>query len=128
MATTGSGALVRGFFAAYGTGDLDAVRSALAEDLVAYVTNAEGGADVVHGREPYMRRLPDLPAAGGSLEVTQVLEVDAQDVLVMVELRARREGRDLHNFAAFLARVREGNVSHLWMVEALPAYSDEFWS
>ena len=30
-----------------------------------------------------------------------------------LEVRARREGRDLHNFAAFLARVRDGRVTHL---------------
>jgi uncharacterized protein len=33
----------------------------------------------------------------------------------------------LHNFASFLARVRDGRVTHLCMVEAHPAYSDEFW-
>ena len=46
----------------------------------------------------------------------------------MVEIQAEREGRRLHNFAAFLADVDDGRVSRLWMVEALPAYSDEFWS
>ena len=53
MSASVPGAPVTRLFAAYGTGDLDAVRSALAGDLVAYVTNAEGGADVVHGREAY---------------------------------------------------------------------------
>jgi hypothetical protein len=32
----------REFFDAYATGDVDAVRGALADDLVSYVTNAEG--------------------------------------------------------------------------------------
>jgi hypothetical protein len=35
---------------------------------------------------------------------------------------------ELHNYAAFLARVADGRVVELWMVEAQPAYSDEFWS
>ena len=39
-----------------------------------------------------------------------------------------RRGRTLHNHAAFLARVRQGRVTELWMVDALPADSDEFWS
>jgi hypothetical protein len=35
----------------------------------------------------------------------------------------------LHNHAGFLARFDdEGRVDELWMVDALPAYSDEFWS
>jgi ketosteroid isomerase-like protein len=120
--------LARQFFEAYGDGDLATVRSALAEDLVAFVTNADGGVDLVEGRDGYMQRLPDLRAAGGTLDVTQVLEIDAQQVLTMVEIRADGSGDDLHNFAAFLARIRDGQIAQLWMVEAQPAHSDEFWA
>jgi hypothetical protein len=75
-----------------------------------------------------MRRVPDLHAVGGSLEVTQLLEIDPETTLTMVEIRAHRNDTDLHNFAAFLARVDGDRITHLWMVEAQPAYSDEFWS
>ena len=44
----------------------------------------------------------------------------------MVEIYAERKERTLHNFAAFLA-VGADQLRELWMVEALPAYSDEFW-
>jgi ketosteroid isomerase-like protein len=118
----------REFFAAYGRGDLEATRDALTEDLTSYVTNAEGGADVVSGRDAYLGRLPDLHAAGGSVDVTQALEVDDERVLAMVEIRASRGGRDLHNHAAFLIRFSGGRIGELWMVDALPAYSAEFWS
>lgn len=37
-------------------------------------------------------------------------------------------GKTKHNHAAYLSRVQDGQVTELWMVEALPAYSDEFWS
>jgi ketosteroid isomerase-like protein len=120
--------VVRSFFDAYARGDREAAASLLAEDLTAYVTNASGGADVVGGRDDYMARVPDLQSADGSVEVTQVLEIDAELVMSMVEIRARREGRELHNFAAFLARVAEDRIAVLWMVDARPAYSDEFWS
>jgi len=46
----------------------------------------------------------------------------------MVEIRAERGGKTLHNHAAYLSLVQEGQVTELWMVEALPAYSDDFWS
>ena len=118
----------REFFAAYGRGDLDSVREALTDDLTSYVTNAEGGADVVEGRDSYMERLPDLRAAGGSIEVSQVLEVDEERALAMVEIRAERAGRTLHNHAAFLIGFSGGRIRNLWMVDALPAYSAEFWS
>jgi hypothetical protein len=96
--------LARRLFEAYADGDRDTIRSLLADDLIAYVTNADAGVDKVCGVEAYMERLPDLHAAGG------------------------RGGRQLHNFAAFLAQVSDGRVTKLWMVDALPAYSDEFWS
>ena len=122
------GPLVRGLFEGYGRGDADAVREALSPDLVAYVTTADGGADRVEGRDAYLDRLPDLRAAGGSVTVTQVLEVDEALVMAMVEIRAERGGDRLHNHAAFLARIDRGLITHLWMVEAQPAHSDEFWS
>ncbi len=121
-------AFARRLFEAYGEGDLDGFRGLLADDLTAYVTNAEAGVDELRGRDEYMSRLPDLHAAGGRMRVTQVLPVDAERVLTMVEIRAERGGGELHNFAAFLAEVGDGRVTTLWMVDALPAYSDEFWS
>jgi ketosteroid isomerase-like protein len=121
-------AFAQRLFDAYGAGELDRFRRLLADDLIAYVTNADAGVDELRGAEAYMSRLPDLHAAGGHLLITQVLPVDEARVLTMVEIRAKRDGRQLHNFAAFLAEVQAGRVSRLWMVDALPAYSDEFWS
>jgi ketosteroid isomerase-like protein len=121
-------AFARRLFEAYGAGDVDGFRALLADDLIAYVTNAAAGVDELRGVEAYMSRLPDLHAAGGHLLITQVLPVDDARVLTMVEIRAERDGRQLHNFAAFLAEVGDGKVTRLWMVDALPAYSDEFWA
>jgi ketosteroid isomerase-like protein len=118
----------REFFDAYGRGDFDAVRGALDPELVSYVTNAEGGADVVSGRDQYMARLPDLSAAGGSIGITQVLAVDDRWVLAMVEIRAERDGRALHNHAGFLLELSDTGIARMWMVDALPEYSAEFWS
>jgi ketosteroid isomerase-like protein len=121
-------ALARRLFESYGDGDLDCFRGLLVDDLTAYVTNADAGVDEVRGAEAYMARLPDVRAAGGELRITQVLPLDGERVMTMVEIRAERGGRQLHNFAAFLAEVHAGRVRRLWMVDALPAYSDEFWS
>ena len=95
--------LARDLFEAYGGGDLETMRSLLAEDLSAYITNAAAGVDRVEG-------------------------ATTSRVMTMIEIKAERQGRMLHNFAAFLARASEGQVVELWMVDAKPAYSDEFWS
>ena len=114
--------------AAYVAGDRDAMSAALSDGLVAYVTNAEGGVDEVRGASAYMERVPGGDATY-SATVTQIVSVSPTQVLAMVEIRAERKGRTLHNHAGFLARFDDdGRIDELWMVDALPAYSDEFWS
>jgi ketosteroid isomerase-like protein len=122
--------IVRGFVGAYAEGDRDAVGSFLADDVVAFVTNADAGADEVRGRDAYVARVPDPEALGAELDVsvTQVLQIDDERVMFAVEISARRADRELHNFAAFLARVAGGRITELSMVEAQPAHSDEFWA
>lgn len=68
----------------------------------------------------------DLPAMASYL--AQVADVNAEQVMMMVEVRAARKGRELHNFAAYLMTLRDKRIERIWMVEALPAESEEFWS
>lgn len=123
-----AGQVTKRFFRAYADGDLRATGSLLADDVTAYITTAQADVMRVEGREAYMARVPDLGAVGGSCEVTQLLEIDRETTLTMVEIRAKRRGKELHNFAAFLARVTDGQIRELWMVDALPAYSADFWA
>ena len=84
----------------------------------------DGTATIVRGRDDYLAGSPDLRAAGGSARLTQVVDVDADRTLAMVEIRAERGGRTLHNFAGFLVVVRDDLIAELWMVDAKPAESD----
>jgi hypothetical protein len=63
-----------------------------------------------------------------STAITQVVVVDNERVMTLIEVKAKRKGRKRHNVAAFIAPVPGDQISDLWMVEARPAYSDEFWS
>jgi ketosteroid isomerase-like protein len=54
--------------------------------------------------------------------------IASDQVLMMVEIHARRGDRSLHNFAAHLVRVSDGRITELRMVDAKPADSDAFWS
>jgi ketosteroid isomerase-like protein len=119
------------FLDAFSAADFERMRALLADDVVAYVTNAEGGMDRVEGRDAYLGRLEamELPSARFSIEPTQQpVSVDPDRVLVMVEIHAHREGRSLHNFAAHLLRIADGRITDWRMVDAKPAESDEFWS
>ena len=116
---------------AFNTGDLDRMRELLAPDLIGWVTNADGEADRVTGREEYLRRIAamDLSEAQYRVTLTQSpATIDDHLVLLMVEVQAQRDGRRLHNFAAHVLRVDGGRVTEWRMADAKPAESDQFWS
>ena len=115
---------------AFGAIDFEGMRAQLADDLRAYITNAEGGVDQVVGADEYLRRIEamDLPTARFRVDVTQSVAVRPDAAMVMVEVHAARGSSTLHNHAAHLLFTRDGRVSEWWMVEALPAESDAFWS
>jgi ketosteroid isomerase-like protein len=124
-------AITREFLAAFSAADFDAMRALLAPDLTAYVTNAEGGEDVVEGRDAYLDRVAamDLPAARFSVELTQPpVDTGEGQVLAMVEVHAARGDRTLENYAAHLLRVEDGAITEWRMVDAKPAESDAFWA
>jgi ketosteroid isomerase-like protein len=131
MESNDPGAVARRFLAAFSAADLEGMRALLADHLLAYLTNAAGEMEEVEGRDAYLDRIEamDLPSARFSVELTQPpVVVNGDRALVMVEVRAERAGRSLHNFAAHLLRVADGRITEWRMVDAKPAESDEFWS
>ena len=131
MATAVSAETVaRGLVDAFTAADLARLRSFLADDVRAYITNAQGGVDEIRGADDYVRRVEamDLPSASFRIAITQLVTVRPDLVMLMVEVDAARGSRTLHNHAAHLLTVRDGIVSEWWMVEALPSESDAFWS
>jgi ketosteroid isomerase-like protein len=119
------------FIAAFSAADFEGMRELLAPDLVAWVTDADGAMRRVEGRDDYLGRIEamDLPAASFSVDLAQApVPVDADKVLLMVEVHAERGGRTLHNFAGHLLRIEDGQIAEWWMVDAKPAESDTFWA
>lgn len=126
----GAVAVVEAFLDAFNVGDLAALRGCLADDAVAFVTGPDGAPVEMTGADAYVAAIEamNLPAVDYSVTLTQTPVLVGDDlVLAMVEVRAHREGRDLHNFAGHLLRVADGRITALWMVEAKPAESDAFW-
>jgi hypothetical protein len=121
--------IARELIEAFCAADMQRMRSLLADNVRAYITNREGGVDEV-GAEEYLQRVAamDLPSAQLKLAITQVVAPRPEMVIAMVEVNAARGGGTLHNHAAHCLFVRNGLVAEWWMVEALPAESDAFWS
>src|SRR5918911_5663374 len=107
------GATTRRFLQAFSDADFGTMRSLLADDARAYITNAQGGVDRVDGADAYLARVAamDLPSADLTLTLTQLADVAPEQVLAMVEVRARRGDRSLHNYAAHLLTVRAGRIT-----------------
>ena len=116
-------AFVHRFVAAMETSDMGTIAASFDPAVRAYITNAAGGTDLVELSEALSRRFPDFAAMADDFRasVTQVHELNPDLVLFMVEIRAERKGKSLHNFAGILIRLSDdGRMSEYHMVEALP--------
>jgi ketosteroid isomerase-like protein len=129
MMADGNAAVVLRFARAFEAGDLEALGDLLAPDFVGHVTTADARVRDVD-RDGYLGAVGamDVQSANLRLEVPTIVDVDPDRVLVMVVVHARRGDATLHNFSGQLATVTDGRIRELWMVEALPAESDAFWS
>ena len=120
------------FVTAFNAADFAIIRSLLADDLVASVTNADGTESTVTGASAYvdsLRGLLELPDATCRISLTQApVVVRPGWILVMLEIRATRPGSSLHNFSAQLFRLEAGRISEIRMTDAKPQESADFWS
>ena len=124
-------AVIKELLAAFSAADFTRMKAVLAPDLLAFVTNESGGEDEVRGRDAYLARIEamDLPGVRFSVELTQAPVIVGEGlVLAMVEVRAAKDDRRLHNYAAHLMRAAGGAITEWRMVEAKPSESDRFWS
>ena len=116
---------------AFNDGDLDRMRELMDPAMVAWVTEASGAAEPVIGADAYLDRIAamDLPAVRYRVSPTQPPVATEDDlVLLMVEVHAERDERQLENFAAHVLRVADGRVTEWRMADAKPAESDRFWA
>ncbi|MEI2728467.1 MAG: nuclear transport factor 2 family protein [Candidatus Nanopelagicales bacterium] len=115
---------------AFAGGDSAAVKSRLADGLVAHVTQSDGSTRQVVGSANYAAIVDamDPLSANLQMEIPQIMTIEPGLVMAMFEVHAARYGRRLHNFSGQLFRFDGDVIDRIWMVEALPRESDEFWS
>ncbi len=120
---------MRQFVAAAQSGDTASMRSLMDDQFVGYITTAEAGVRSAN-RDEYVASIEamDVGSAALRLDVPNIVAIPPDGVLAMIEVHAHRSGQSLHNFSGQLGRFTNGRLRELWMVEALPARSDEFWS
>jgi ketosteroid isomerase-like protein len=127
----GTSALIDRFLRSFNSRDLPAMRAALADDAVAFVTGPDGNPLRLDGADMYIAALEamDLASVDYSVALTQApMRVSDDQTLIMTEVRAHRENTTLQNYAAHLLRVADGKIVEMYMVDAKPSESDAFWA
>ena len=92
--------VARRLLEAFNDGDLERMRTLVDPELVAWVTDAAGEAEPLTGADAYLDRLAamDLRAVSYRVTPTQApVALEDDLILLMVEVRAERDGRRLHN-------------------------------
>ncbi len=122
--------MVRDCFAAFGRGDLDAIRTYLAEDVHLHYPGRGAfggdheGADRVIGT---MAKQAEL--AGGTYR-TELHDVLANDdrAVALHTVRAERAGKKLEIATILIFRIRDGKMSEIWIMFSDLYAEDEFWA
>ena len=123
--------LVRRGFAAFATGNLDALRSEyFAADIVWHFPGRSPlagdftGVDAVIG---WLGRSFEL--SGGTLNVA-LHDAVANDehAVALTVVSAQRDGKSLHDNSVQLFHVRDGKIAESWIHPWDAAAADEFWS
>jgi Tfp pilus assembly pilus retraction ATPase PilT len=110
--------IFRSFINAYQSQDRTQMRELLSESMQAHITTSTGGVDEVTRANAFLE----------TLTLTQAVVVEPGRVLALVQVNAQRGQTTLHNFGGFLTRVVDGQITELWMVDALPEESAAFWA
>jgi ketosteroid isomerase-like protein len=123
--------LVREGFAAFGRGDIDALRDRyLASDVRYHIPGRSPLAGDYDGLAQVLEvlgRFFELSGGTLRLELHDVLANDEHAVALLM-VRAEREGRRLEDNQVNTFHIRDGKATEVW-VQATDLYaSDEFWS
>ena len=88
------------------------MRSLLADDLRAFITNRDGGVDKADAEE-YLRRVAAMNPRSAQLRltITQMVTPRPDMVIAMVQVNAARGAKTLHNHAAHCRFVGGGLVA-----------------
>jgi uncharacterized protein len=122
--------LVRRGYAAFGSGDMAALRELFADDLVWHVGGRSPIAGDYKGKDEVLGFFAQLAErAGGTLRLAlhDVLAND-EHVVALVKVTAEREGKTLDDSGAQVFHVQGGKVTESWLHPGDSYASDEFWS
>ena len=121
--------LVRAASAAFGRGDLDALRDQfLAADIVWHIAGTGPLAGDYHGAEQVMGLLGKISELSGGTVRTELRDVSDDHTVVLTTIRAERAGRQLQLNLVHVIHAENGKATEVWTQPSDPAAAAEFWS
>ena len=122
--------LVREAFAAFGRGDMDALRKFWAEDIRYHVPGRSPISGDHEGTEQVLQmfaRVFELTGGTFSAELHDVVAND-EHAVALFTTRAERAGKQLNDNQVQTFHLRDGKVSETWIQSTDLYAQDEFWS
>ncbi len=121
--------LVRAASAAFGRGDLGALRDQfLADDIVWHIAGTGPLAGDYHGAAQVMGLLAEIAELSGGTVRTELRDVSDDRTVVLTTIRAERAGRQLQLSLVHVIRAENGKATEVWTQSSDPAAAAEFWS
>ncbi len=123
--------LILNWMAAQGRGDIDAIRAALADDIVWHVPGKNLLSRDYRGPDEALGFLAHVRELSGGTARPQLVDVLASEnyVTVLVRMYAEREGRKLDgSFQAWAYRISRGKIAEIWFLVEDRYEVDAFWS
>ena len=123
--------LVREAYAAFGRGDMDALRDKFfTQDVRYYVTDRSPLAGDYEGVDQVLQffaRIFEISGGTFSFELHDVLAND-EHAVALVTVRGERAGKQLNDNMVQISHLRDGKAYEVWNQATDQYAQDEFWS
>lgn len=124
-------ALIIDWISAQARSDAEAIRAALADDVVWHVPGKNLLSRDYHGPDQVLGFLARVRELSGGTARPQLIDVLSSEsyVVVLVRMHAEREGRKLDgSFQAWAYRIAAGKIAEFWFLVEDRYQVDAFWS
>lgn len=122
--------LVRDFIATFSRGDLDTLRTYIAEDVRWHFPGQSAFGGDHEGVDRVIERFGKLAELSGGTHRVELHDVLANDnhAVALHATRGERAGKKLEINAIQILHIRDGKISEAWTMHSDLYAVDEFWS
>ena len=121
--------LVQAASAAFGRGDLDALRDHfIAAGIIWHIAGTGPLAGDYYGVAQVMELLAKISELSGGTVRTEVRDVSDDRTVVFTAIRAGRAGKQLQLNLVHVIQAENGKATEVWTQSSDPAAAAEFWS